>query len=82
MLTALAGLMYCCINDKSAIRVVVDCLTVPSLETRVCFRPRAFNAFAYLDRQEIILDMFFDLLNIKPPEWHRAFIDGRRLTSE
>ena len=26
--------------------------------------------------------MFFDLLNIKPPEWHRAFIDGRRLTSK
>ncbi len=25
--------------------------------------------------------MFFDLLNIKPPEWHQAFIDGRRLTS-
>ncbi|TFK88497.1 hypothetical protein K466DRAFT_488810 [Polyporus arcularius HHB13444] len=63
MLRTWSGLMYCCINDKSAIRVVVDCLTVPSLETR-----------------EIILDMFFDLLNIKPPEWHRAFIDGRRLT--
>ena len=31
--------------------------------------------------QEIILDMFFDLLNIKPPDWHQAFIDGRRLTS-
>ena len=26
--------------------------------------------------------MLFDLLNIKPPEWHRAFIDGRRLTSK
>lgn len=25
--------------------------------------------------------MFFDLFNIKPPEWHQAFIDGRRLTS-
>ncbi len=32
--------------------------------------------------QELILDMFFDLFNIKPPEWHQAFIDGRRLTSE
>ncbi|KAG6820706.1 hypothetical protein H0H93_012759 [Arthromyces matolae] len=33
-----------------------------------------------LDSREIILDMFFDLLNIKPPEWHQTFIDGRRLT--
>ncbi|RPD54648.1 hypothetical protein L226DRAFT_535797 [Lentinus tigrinus ALCF2SS1-7] len=63
MLRTWSGLMYCCINDKAAIRVVVDCLRIPSLETR-----------------EVILDMFFDLLNIKPPEWHRAFIDGRRLT--
>ena len=31
--------------------------------------------------QELILDMFFDLLNIKPPEWHKTFIEGRRLTS-
>ncbi|EKM51823.1 uncharacterized protein PHACADRAFT_199326 [Phanerochaete carnosa HHB-10118-sp] len=33
-----------------------------------------------LQTREIILDMFFDLFNIKPPEWHQAFIDGRRLT--
>lgn len=26
--------------------------------------------------------MFFDLLNIKAPEWYKTFIDGRRLTSE
>lgn len=25
--------------------------------------------------------MFFDLLNIKPPDWYQTFIDGRRLTS-
>lgn len=25
--------------------------------------------------------MFFDLLNIKSPEWYQTFIDGRRLTS-
>lgn len=31
--------------------------------------------------QEIILDMFFDLLNIKTPAWFQTFIDGRRLTS-
>ncbi|KAI0632054.1 hypothetical protein C8Q77DRAFT_1158732 [Trametes polyzona] len=64
MLRTWSGLMYCCINDMAAIRGVIDCLRIPSLETR-----------------EIILDMFFDLLNIKPPEWHRAFIDGRRLTT-
>ncbi|KAI6122475.1 Rapamycin-insensitive companion of mTOR, middle domain-containing protein [Pisolithus croceorrhizus] len=29
---------------------------------------------------EIVLDMFFELLNIKPPEWYKTFIDGRRLT--
>ena len=28
------------------------------------------------------MDMFFELFNIKPPEWHQAFLDGRRLTSE
>jgi large subunit ribosomal protein L17e len=26
--------------------------------------------------------MFFDLLNIKTPEWYQTFIDGRRLTSK
>jgi rapamycin-insensitive companion of mTOR len=30
--------------------------------------------------QDIILDMFFDLLNIKTPIWYQPFIDGRRLT--
>ncbi|KAI0755187.1 Rapamycin-insensitive companion of mTOR, N-term-domain-containing protein [Daedaleopsis nitida] len=63
MLRTWSGLMYCCLDDKTAIRGVVDCLTIPSLESR-----------------DVILDMFFDLLNIKPPDWHRAFIDGRRLT--
>lgn len=29
------GLMYFCINDKMAIKTVVDCLRIPSLETRV-----------------------------------------------
>ncbi|KAI6044824.1 Rapamycin-insensitive companion of mTOR, middle domain-containing protein [Pisolithus marmoratus] len=33
-----------------------------------------------LDTREIVLDMFFNLLNIKPPEWYKTFIDGRRLT--
>ncbi|KAI8986238.1 Rapamycin-insensitive companion of mTOR, N-term-domain-containing protein [Trametes punicea] len=63
MLRTWSGLLYFCINDMAAIRVVIDCLRIPSLETR-----------------EIILDMFFDLLNIKPPEWHKTFIEGRRLT--
>jgi rapamycin-insensitive companion of mTOR len=26
--------------------------------------------------------MFFDLLNIKTPEWYQTFISGRRLTSK
>ncbi|KAH7885334.1 Rapamycin-insensitive companion of mTOR, N-term-domain-containing protein [Phlebopus sp. FC_14] len=33
-----------------------------------------------LQTREVILDMFFDLLNIKAPEWYKTFIDGRRLT--
>ncbi|RDB17886.1 Target of rapamycin complex 2 subunit ste20 [Hypsizygus marmoreus] len=33
-----------------------------------------------LETRDIILDMFFDLLNIKSPEWYQTFIDGRRLT--
>jgi hypothetical protein len=31
--------------------------------------------------QEIVLDFFFDLFNIKTPKWYQTFIDGRRLTS-
>ncbi|RXW24422.1 hypothetical protein EST38_g1410 [Candolleomyces aberdarensis] len=33
-----------------------------------------------LETRDVILDMFFDLLNIKAPEWYQTFIDGRRLT--
>ncbi|KAH6907986.1 Rapamycin-insensitive companion of mTOR, N-term-domain-containing protein [Coprinopsis sp. MPI-PUGE-AT-0042] len=33
-----------------------------------------------LETRDLILDMFFDLLNIKTPEWYQTFIDGRRLT--
>lgn len=65
MLRTWSGLMYFCLNDKLAIRSVIDGLRIPSLTNR-----------------DIILDMFFDLLNIKPPDWHEAFIAGRRLTSE
>jgi rapamycin-insensitive companion of mTOR len=35
-----------------------------------------------MDTREIVLDMFFEILNIKPAEWYRAFLDGRRLTSK
>lgn len=38
--------------------------------------------FNYFSMQEIVLDMFFELLNIKTPEWFQSFIDGRRLTSK
>jgi rapamycin-insensitive companion of mTOR len=34
------------------------------------------------DTREIVLDMFFEVLNIKPAEWYRAFLDGKRLTSK
>ncbi|KAH9936411.1 Rapamycin-insensitive companion of mTOR, N-term-domain-containing protein [Fomitopsis serialis] len=63
MLRTWSGLIYFCIQDKLAIRSLVDGLRIPSLETR-----------------EVILDMFFDLLNIRAPDWHQAFIAGRRLT--
>ncbi|KAI9458810.1 Rapamycin-insensitive companion of mTOR, N-term-domain-containing protein [Russula earlei] len=33
-----------------------------------------------LEPREIVLDMFFELLNIKTPAWYKAFISGGRLT--
>ncbi|EIW81055.1 hypothetical protein CONPUDRAFT_90112 [Coniophora puteana RWD-64-598 SS2] len=33
-----------------------------------------------MDTREIVLDFFFDLLNIQASDWYKAFIDGRRLT--
>ncbi|KAI0036452.1 Rapamycin-insensitive companion of mTOR, N-term-domain-containing protein [Vararia minispora EC-137] len=33
-----------------------------------------------LETREIVLDMFFNLLKIKTPEWYQSFISGRRLT--
>lgn len=78
------GLIYFCLNDKLALRALVDGLRIPSLQTRVSrisFRKTLTNLILST-LQEIILDMFFDLLNIKPPDWHKAFIDGRRLTSK
>ncbi|KAH7099638.1 Rapamycin-insensitive companion of mTOR, N-term-domain-containing protein [Auriculariales sp. MPI-PUGE-AT-0066] len=33
-----------------------------------------------LTTRDVVLDLFFDLLHIKLPEWHAAFINGRRLT--
>ncbi|KAG9315833.1 Rapamycin-insensitive companion of mTOR, N-term-domain-containing protein [Chiua virens] len=63
MLRTWSGLMYFCMEDRRAIKSIINTLRIPSLDTR-----------------EIILDMFFDLLNIKAPEWYKTFIDGRRLT--
>ncbi|KIK69496.1 hypothetical protein GYMLUDRAFT_33864 [Collybiopsis luxurians FD-317 M1] len=34
-----------------------------------------------LETREIILNMFFEILNIKTPEWYSTFIAGRRLTT-
>ncbi|KZV78009.1 hypothetical protein EXIGLDRAFT_83859, partial [Exidia glandulosa HHB12029] len=33
-----------------------------------------------LATRDVVLDLFFDLLHIKLPEWHAEFIKGRRLT--
>ncbi|EJD50823.1 hypothetical protein AURDEDRAFT_111977 [Auricularia subglabra TFB-10046 SS5] len=33
-----------------------------------------------LTTRDVVLDLFFELLHIKLPEWHAAFINGRRLT--
>ncbi|ESK90459.1 cytosolic regulator pianissimo [Moniliophthora roreri MCA 2997] len=33
-----------------------------------------------LETRDIIINMFFDLFNIKSPEWYQTFITGRRLT--
>ncbi|XP_006462786.1 hypothetical protein AGABI2DRAFT_186649 [Agaricus bisporus var. bisporus H97] len=33
-----------------------------------------------LETREVILDMFFELLNIKTSDWYQTFISGRRLT--
>ena len=74
------GLMYFCMDDMRAIRSLIDTLRIPSLEPRV----KNFLLAQVLDTsfsfQEIVLDMFFDLLNIKTPAWYNAFISGRRLT--
>lgn len=71
-------------DDMLAIRSIVNTLTIPSLQTRVSFAPSSSFDPPHLTgkQQEIILDMFFELLNIKTPEWFQTFIDGRRLTSQ
>ncbi|CAE6437545.1 unnamed protein product [Rhizoctonia solani] len=33
-----------------------------------------------MEAREVILDMFFEILNIEVPDWGQAFMDGRRLT--
>ncbi|KAF9077790.1 Rapamycin-insensitive companion of mTOR, N-term-domain-containing protein [Rhodocollybia butyracea] len=34
-----------------------------------------------LETREIILNMFFEIFNIKTPEWYQTFIAGKRLTT-
>jgi len=63
-----------------AIRSVIDTLRIPSLETRVrYYLPR--QSLGLIFSQEIILDLFFELLSIKTSDWYHTFISGRRLTS-
>ena len=77
-----SGLMYLFLYDMQAIRSIIDNLRIPSLETRVRVILNCVECImTKLRLQEVILDMFFELLNIKPPEWYQTFIDGRRLTS-
>ena len=73
--------MYFCIQDKMALRAIIDSIRIPSLETRVCCSCISVVRNLRRPQQEVVIDMLFDLMNIKPPEWHQAFIDGRRLTS-
>src|SRR6267154_3039459 len=73
--------MYFCMGDQHAIKSIVDTLRIPSLETRVCCITLYWKKIDLPRFQEIVLDMFFDLFNIKAPQWYKTFIDGRRLTS-
>ncbi|KAJ3825070.1 Rapamycin-insensitive companion of mTOR, N-term-domain-containing protein [Lentinula raphanica] len=34
-----------------------------------------------LETREVVLNMFFEILNIKSPEWYQTFIAGKRLTT-
>jgi rapamycin-insensitive companion of mTOR len=79
------GLIYFCMDDLRAIRALVDTLRIPSLETRVrefAYQPSEQRSLLCFAWKEIILDMFFNLLKIKTPEWYQSFISGRRLTSK
>lgn len=73
--------MYFCMDEMRAIRSLVDTLRIPSLETRVRCMFFPGNSAIHIT-QEIILNMFFEILNIKTPEWYQTFIAGRRLTSQ
>lgn len=78
--------MYLCSNNMQSIVSLVDTLRIPSMETRVCdsvsFSILDFTTTKCFMPQEVILDMFFEILNIEVPDWGQAFMDGRRLTSE
>jgi rapamycin-insensitive companion of mTOR len=78
-LTKYQGLMYFCMDDMRSIRSLIDTLRIPSLEPRVKTHLLCLPQDKY-PPQEVILDMFFELLNIKTPAWYKAFISGRRLT--
>ncbi|EMD39883.1 hypothetical protein CERSUDRAFT_112137 [Gelatoporia subvermispora B] len=72
---------------RACTRVIVTMLRTWSGLMYLCLRDKlAVRAIVdglripSLQTREVIIDMFFDLFNIKPPEWHQAFIDGRRLT--
>ena len=74
--------MYFCMEEMRAIRSLVDTLRLPSLETRVRLCKLDVDPCnSYYKLQEVVLNMFFEILNIKSPEWYQTFIAGKRLTS-
>ena len=68
-------------DDMLAIRTLINTLRIPSLETRVRHCHATSEQVLKVITQEVVLEMFFNLLKITEPEWHQTFIDGRRLTS-
>ncbi|TIB81103.1 hypothetical protein E3Q22_01432 [Wallemia mellicola] len=63
LLKSWTGLLYFCVNDRRALKTLIDALRVPSQELR-----------------EALLDLIFELLNIKTPAWYVASLEGKRQT--
>lgn len=64
-----------------AIRSLVASLQFPQSQTRVSWSIKAIYIISLTWKQDIILELLFDILRIKPPSWSSSFLAGRRLTS-